>query len=40
MGKLTPFSFGILEFDETYIFGKRKSKDTIDSIFRHRGDEI
>ena len=40
MGKLSPIPLGISEFDETCRFGKRRSKATIDRIFRLRGAEI
>ena len=40
MGKLSQITLGISEFDETYRFGKRRSKATIGRIFKLRGAKI
>jgi hypothetical protein len=40
VGKLSPFSLGILEIDETYRFGNRIYKDTKCRIFKLRGAKI
>ena len=40
VGKLSPIPLGISEFDETYIFGKRRSKATTGRIFKLRGSEM
>ena len=40
VGKLSPFSPGISEFDETCRFGKRRSKDSIAIIFKFRMAKI
>ena len=40
MGTFPPFPLGILEFNETYRFEKRKSMATTGRIFRLRGAEI
>jgi hypothetical protein len=34
VGKLSPIPIGILEFDETFRFGKRRTKATTYNIFR------
>jgi hypothetical protein len=40
VGKLLPFPLGISELEETCVFGKRKSKDTMVFIFKLKGAEI
>jgi hypothetical protein len=40
VGTLSPIPLGISEFDETYRFGKRRSKAITGNIFRLRGAKI